>query len=205
MQISGTDDIAYRSGQILEFNEIRQQIDNANTSVIKYGAKTGLSKGTIHSDMATSIFQHGDIKYTLRNQLQIHGRPFAEPGDSGALVFLSHGNLPLRVIGVVEGGINPGICLVTPISAVLKRLGLSSPLQMKAFGNVPYEQRTLENMEQRICLLENASESLKSDVKEIKTKLTQQDQKLDTIISFLEKGQTDSLGTTEVLLKCISK
>jgi hypothetical protein len=172
----------------LELDEIRQYINNADTFVIKYGAETGISRGKIHSDMTTLNSKHGNLTFALRNQIEIYGEAFAKPGDSGALVFHCHENFPVSVIGLIEGGTNFDTCLVTPICAILKSIGLSPPLQMKAFESVPYEIQKLDNMEQRICHLEKSSESLKSDVKEIKTKLTQQDQKLDKIISFLEKG-----------------
>ncbi|XP_060587128.1 uncharacterized protein LOC132742680 [Ruditapes philippinarum] len=177
----GTEDIAYWSGKILELDEIRQLINTTETYVIKYGAETGITKGKILNDMTTTCFKHGNLNFTLQNQVAIYGVKFAEAGDSGALVFHCHENMPLSVIGVIEGGTNFDTCLVTPICAVLKSLGLSPPLQMKAFENVPYEQRKLENMEERICRIEKTSERLESEFNAIQSKL-------DKIISFFEKG-----------------
>ena len=68
--------------------------------------------------------QHCGFGFNLKNQiaiLQIGENPFAEPGDSGALVLIE-GKQDSVAIGIVEGGTR-GRVFVTPICDILRAVG----------------------------------------------------------------------------------
>jgi hypothetical protein len=75
---------------------------------------------------------HG-FGYILMNQmvvLKIGDKPFAEPGDSGALALIEGGQDSIA-IGIVEGGMN-GRVFVTPICDILRAVGCTE-LKMHRF------------------------------------------------------------------------
>jgi hypothetical protein len=104
---------------------IAHPIDILDEPVEKYGRTSGLTKGEISAfEMEFANVEYPDGSYiTLDDQIEIKGfdgRRFARPGDSGALVFSSIGNL---AIAMINGGDPFGYSFASPFPDVLDMLG----------------------------------------------------------------------------------
>ncbi|XP_053386517.1 uncharacterized protein LOC123538824 [Mercenaria mercenaria] len=119
--------LTYDSGVVCEASAIRPR-----TEVYKYGMATGITRGSfaLQGAVVRKERMEGNrhsFGYSLKNQLvvlQIGVEPFAEPGDSGALVLIDGGHHDSVAIGIVEGGIQ-GRVFVTPICDILRAFGCS--------------------------------------------------------------------------------
>ncbi|XP_060585530.1 uncharacterized protein LOC132741399, partial [Ruditapes philippinarum] len=125
--------LCFNSGEVCETNEIKRR-----TEVYKFGMSSGITRGSFALQGAVvrkSQMQghcHG-FGFRLMNQivvLKIGENPFAEPGDSGALVLIE-GRQDSIAIGIVEGGMN-GRVFVTPICDILRAVGCTE-LKMHQF------------------------------------------------------------------------
>lgn len=111
-------------------------------AVTKFGAATDFTRGTVSMDgpnlSVKAIYENielfKDFKITLHNLIEVKTAdisptgellPFAQPGDSGALVFCKGEEDELFCVGIVEGGTTSGTCFIMPIAPVLEELKLS--------------------------------------------------------------------------------
>ena len=116
-------------------DELRQ---NRRTDVIKVGSQSGLTRGSLYLTETFVRVSNRDMilpggdKVEFYNQMEIQShagsKAFFELGDSGSLVFMPLKDNELHCIGLAIGKTSYSSCLVTPISAVLERLGLKGKL-----------------------------------------------------------------------------
>lgn len=95
--------------------------------VIKYGPKSGLTRGWIESIDHARLVHHDFGSFYFRSQVAIcgdSGRPFAGPGDSGALVFSDEKGVPREPVAMIWGG-KEGLTFASPLEVCLTRLGVS--------------------------------------------------------------------------------
>ncbi|XP_060590498.1 uncharacterized protein LOC132745569 [Ruditapes philippinarum] len=133
---AGFDDdhpLCFNSGDIREMKNI-----NPRTEVYKLGMSSGITRGSFELQGAAVRRRQmqgrsHSFGFHLKNQiviLPIGHDPFAEPGDSGALV-LMEGEKDSVAIGIVEGGMH-GFVFVTPICDILRAAGCTE-LKMYQF------------------------------------------------------------------------
>ena len=119
----------FQKGKIIPLKELAQCW---RSEVIKVGAKTGLTRGSLYSyglyvrrQHQDGIEEHGP---ELFNQLEIipvsDSTKFFDQGDSGALVFMHLNDQDLYCIGLAVGCTSYGSCIVTPIEHVFNELKL---------------------------------------------------------------------------------
>lgn len=148
--------MSYDSGKIADFSSRLGPGD-----VIKYGAVSHLTNGKVISlanIVSVKAFEKLDINnqydLTLHNLLEIittdNTRPFADPGDSGALVFCRGENNDLFCVGMVEGGTSQKTTVVVPIAAILQELNVH---KLKSFHKTRVSQR-FEHIESRLSVIE---------------------------------------------------
>ncbi|XP_053388956.1 uncharacterized protein LOC128551998 [Mercenaria mercenaria] len=129
--------LTYNSGNVCESSDI-----HLRTEVYKYGMATGITRGSFALQGAVVRKEKMEVNghhfgYSLKNQLvvlQIGSEPFAEAGDSGALVMIEDDHHDSVAIGIVEGGIK-GRVFVTPICDILRAFRCSD-LKMYKFNNL---------------------------------------------------------------------
>ena len=130
---SAENPLVFNSGEII------QNLDDIKIpcTVVKCGATTGLTIGLLRSyGSAVHIRRpsfHPDDRVRLHQQLEVFSitEPFAEEGDSGSLVFsvCTVGDTTEgKALGLLVGGTDNGISIVTPIWAILNKLQLPLPL-----------------------------------------------------------------------------
>ena len=125
----------------LVFNsrETIQSFDNIKipSHVVKYGVTTGLTIGLLRSyGSAVHICRpsfHPDDRVRMHQQLEVFSiaEPFAKEGDSGTLVFsvcTVGDTTDIKALGLLAGGTDSGISIVTTIWAIFNKLQL--PLQL---------------------------------------------------------------------------
>ncbi|XP_060574489.1 uncharacterized protein LOC132732140 [Ruditapes philippinarum] len=124
--------LCFNSGAVCETSEIKRR-----TEVYKFGMNSGITRGSF--DLQGAALRKGQMQghqgfgFNLKNQmvvLQIGKNPFAERGDSGALVLIE-GEEDSIAIGIVEGGMN-GCVFVTPLCDILRAVGCTE-LKMHRF------------------------------------------------------------------------
>ena len=110
------------------------RLNRKENRVFKFGSETELRDGIIEFDTVSVkeldsyplAFGYAVIK--LFKQIEVKplsdGLPFADKGDSGALVFLVERNTKHAYIGIVEGGTTYGTVIVTPIVPILEELNV---------------------------------------------------------------------------------
>lgn len=129
------DPMVFRSGKICERGNLHK-----GDVVLKYGACSEVTRGVFRTNGGAIRQNHmvgklGNFDFLLRNQIEIlnvGSRPFAEHGDSGALVFVQD-NGELLAIGVLEGDMGDSRYMITPICDVLRALGMPEGSKMKSF------------------------------------------------------------------------
>jgi len=89
--------------------DLSYELPTTNVEVWKYGATTGLTRGTLEcSTYSYSLWNSQTNRWTTHPEgfpvIGREGRPFADEGDSGATLFAREG----RVIGMVTGLIRLG-------------------------------------------------------------------------------------------------
>ncbi|XP_060585757.1 uncharacterized protein LOC132741571 [Ruditapes philippinarum] len=117
--------LCFNSGAVCETSEIKRR-----TEVYKFGMISGITRGSfaLQGAVVRKSQMQGDchgFSFNLMNQLlvlQIGEKPFAEHGDSGALV-LTEGGQDSIAIGIVAGGMNSRRVFVTPICDILRAFG----------------------------------------------------------------------------------
>ncbi|XP_060597120.1 uncharacterized protein LOC132751036 [Ruditapes philippinarum] len=117
--------LCFNSGAVCETSEIKRR-----TEVYKFGMISGITRGSfaLQGAVVRRSQMQGDchgFRFNLMNQLlvlQIGEKPFAEHGDSGALV-LTEGGQDSIAIGIVAGGMNSRRVFVTPICDILRAFG----------------------------------------------------------------------------------
>lgn len=131
-----------------------------------------------------------DYEIILHNLLEIRTTvghsSFAEPGDSGALVFCTGENNELCCVGVVEGGTKHKTCVVMPITPILQQLNLVS---LKCFD----KNRMLEHFERQIgesfAQLKNeiiqTSNTIHSAYSSLETRISQNEQITQTALATI--------------------
>jgi hypothetical protein len=143
--------LCFSSGEVCETNEIKRR-----TEVYKFGMSSGITRGSFALQGAVvrkSQMQghcHG-FGFRLMNQievLKIGENPFAEPGDSGALVLIE-GRQDSIAIGIVEGGMN-GRVFVTPICDILRAVGCTE-LKMHRFTPKYTKLYTRSEVAMEVC------------------------------------------------------
>ncbi|XP_060573104.1 uncharacterized protein LOC132731021 [Ruditapes philippinarum] len=115
--------LCFNSGEVCEISNLKRR-----TEVYKFGMSSGITRGSfalyggiVRKDM---LGQGNGFGINLKNQMkivQIGENPFAEYGDSGALVMIE-GTHDSAAIGIVEGGMK-GCAFVTPICDILRAVG----------------------------------------------------------------------------------
>ena len=173
-------------------------------NIVKYGAATEHTIGLLGQvSFAARGYTCGykppflSERKLLTKQIEVFsvkGQAFAEPGDSGSLVFAvteEHNRQRIRALGMLVGGTKHGSVMVTPIWAVLGILRdkqliksssslLSFPLPPAASDSSESEQDSDEAGETTLPVRNNAViNELKSEVTEIKTKMNITDQKIE--------------------------
>ncbi|XP_053386084.1 uncharacterized protein LOC128550655 [Mercenaria mercenaria] len=129
--------LTYNSGVVCEASAI-----SPRTEVYKYGMAIGITRGSfaLQGAVVRKERMEGNrhsFGYSLKNQLvvlQIGLEPFAEAGNSGALVLIEGDHHDSVAIGIVEGGIK-GRVFVTPICDILRAFGCSD-IKMYQFNNL---------------------------------------------------------------------
>lgn len=115
-------------------------------------------------------------KCLLHGQMEIFPCPpakkFANPGDSGALVFLVNEHTDdIWAIGMVVAGVNSGASIVTPIWAILESFNL--PKKLLSFENkriqkiehgMKYIQKQMESMHQQTQTLAGMHQKTQQDL-----------------------------------------
>lgn len=120
------DTLVYRSGKILKLDKTNIS-QHWKCDVVKFGAETTLRLGKLRNLRipfeSKHVFGHM-LDIVFHKQLQIYpssaDKPFAQSGDSGALVFIVTDN-GLELIGLLHAG-TPEFAVVTPINDVLLAL-----------------------------------------------------------------------------------
>ena len=131
--------LKFTSGKVLVRDELK---DNRRTDVIKVGSQSGLTRGSLYLTETfvrinnREMILPGGERVEFYNQMEIQShagsKAFFELGDSGSLVFMALRNDELHCLGLAIGKTSYSSCLVTPISAVLDKLGLRD--QLLQFG-----------------------------------------------------------------------
>lgn len=122
-------------GNILTCEDLKKP-EYGLKDVIKIGAETGLSKGSIVmvgtdvrklKEKIITMNTPNDKPVTFYRQIEIspdEAVSFFDLGDSGSLVFMQIGS-ELHCIGMAIGITHPQrTCIVTPIKSVFEKLGL---------------------------------------------------------------------------------
>jgi hypothetical protein len=128
--------MTFCNGKICELEEL-----NKGSVVIKYGWCTEITRGVFRlkgGAVRTSnpVGEHGGAGFLLHNQIEILSAGedvFAANGDSGAFVFIEE-NDELSLVGMLEGGLDDGRFIVTPVKDILKALELPIEGTLKTFG-----------------------------------------------------------------------
>ncbi|XP_060572772.1 uncharacterized protein LOC132730784 [Ruditapes philippinarum] len=110
--------------------------------VVKFGSITELREGRIKfgvmgvKELECYPLVIGCASIQLLKQIEVENVspnfPFADPGDSGSLVFVVDSNSQHTCIGIVEGGTTYGTVVVTPIVPILDELNVPC---LKRFAN----------------------------------------------------------------------
>ena len=176
--------IVFNSGEIIQyFDDIKLPC-----TVVKYGATTGLTIGLLRSfGSAVQVRRpsfHPDDNVRLHQQLEVFKieEDFAQEGDSGSLVFCvctGGKSIELKALGLLVGGTTNGNGIVTPIWAILNKLGL--PLELFCFDG---HRKPITPADENHRL-----ESLKADVDDLKIGLSQVNSRLDAISSSMAKKE----------------
>lgn len=112
-----------------------------NSTVVKYGYSTEVTRGAFRifgSVVAghNAVGTNNGASFLLLNQLEvlkIGDIPFAEAGDSGALVFVKSDSSHLKAVGLLEGSMGDGRYMVTPIQDIFRAIGLRDGHMFKQF------------------------------------------------------------------------
>ena len=194
--------------------------------IVKYGAETEHTIGYLNPiNVAVRGFRFkGKLPFTTRpkqliKQIDIRSldsQPFAEPGDSGSLVFAVTGepnNYEVRALGLLVGGTKHGSATITPIWAVLGLLKrhIKSPLSLYCFnGEAPippsatsrvadWVEDTDETTETRLA---NLKDQLKKTTNAFNERFTMIESKVDSIHTKLEVHQASINSKFEELMTC---
>lgn len=95
--------------------------------VIKYGPKSGLTRGRIEAADHGQLMHYDFGTYYLASQIAIRGddgRPFSGRGDSGALVFTDDPGSAREPVAMIWGG-KDGLTFASPLEVCSSRLGVS--------------------------------------------------------------------------------
>lgn len=95
--------------------------------VIKYGPKSGLTRGRIEATGHGQWMYYDFGTYYLASQIAIRGddgEPFSERGDSGALVFTDDPGSAREPVAMIWGG-KDGLTFASPLEVCLSSLGVS--------------------------------------------------------------------------------
>ena len=142
--------------------------------VFKFGSETELRDGTIEFDTVSVkevdsyplALGYAEIK--LFKQIEVKplsdGLPFANKGDSGALVFLVERNNRHAYIGIVEGGTSYGTVIVTPIVPILQEIDVPCLKNFETESN-------LSSIHDKITNLEGNVQSVRGEVQNIATQI----------------------------------
>ncbi|XP_060555803.1 uncharacterized protein LOC132716510 isoform X2 [Ruditapes philippinarum] len=140
--------------------------------VVKFGSRTELRDGKIKfggmgvKKIKSCPLFSGCATITLFNQIEVEnytpGLPFADQGDSGALVFVVDNNSQHTCIGIVEGGTTYGTVVVTPIVPILEELNVPG---LKSFE----KETTLSHIHDNINNLGAHINTVASDVQSMHT------------------------------------
>ncbi|XP_045169699.2 uncharacterized protein LOC123532349 [Mercenaria mercenaria] len=162
-------------------------------AVRKFGATSDKTDGTVVMEAPSlsvkyyRTWEHlSDFKMVLHNLLEVktlsvsaQGErvPFADFGDSGALVFCDGHDGEMLCVGVVEGGISTDTVAVMPIMPILNEL------------NVPgFKNFELEKMRGDIDVLKQAIERLKEKDKHMKDTVNHTFQELKKQIDGIQRA-----------------
>lgn len=203
----------FTSGEIVhDFEEI-----NCPCTVVKYGIQTGHTIGILRS-CGPAVHKRSpsfnpDDRIQLHQQIEVFARkgdqdkPFADEGDSGSLVFLVSriGNkTSIRALGLLVGGTNYGSGIVTPIWAVLKKLGL--PQQLMPFHERAAESQSLNNDNERLQKIESDVASHKVNTEQRFCIIEQKIDNIDTSMHARFQEQTHHIDSQfERIVKIMSK
>ncbi|XP_053394969.1 uncharacterized protein LOC128555724 [Mercenaria mercenaria] len=176
--------INYEHWQICSMDRLNLRTER----VVKFGAKTEFRNGVIEFDRLSvkhlnCSLQNEYTTITLHKQIEVRPQilsvAFAEPGDSGALVFLGGENDSEHTcIGIIEGGTTNGTVVVTPIVAILDELKVSS---LKSFE----AENTISEIHGRIENVGNEVQTVRSEVQNVSTKINT----MGSSISGMQEGQ----------------
>lgn len=182
----------FTSGEIIhDFEEIKHPC-----TVVKYGAETRHTVGILRS--CGSAVHKRSPSFNLNDKVQLHqqleilaikdGRPFAAEGDSGALVFLfsrTGDKTCIRALGLLVGGTTYGSTIVTPIWAVLKKLGL--PQQLMSFHDRGAESKSVNIENERLRKIESDVAEQNVNITNIKINLKQSMEYTEQRFGSIEK------------------
>lgn len=198
----------FNSGEIVhDFEEIK-----CPCTVVKYGIQTGHTIGILHS-CGSAVHKRSpsfnpDDRIQLHQQLEVFARkddqdqPFAAEGDSGSLVFLlSHtdNKTNIRALGLLVGGTNYGSGIVTPIWAVLKKLGL--PQQLMSFHDKGAKSKSANNDNERLRKIESDVAAQNVDITTIKVNLKQSIENTEHRFEVIENKIDDQTNHIDSQLK----
>ncbi|XP_053383644.1 uncharacterized protein LOC123537265 isoform X2 [Mercenaria mercenaria] len=142
--------LLFNSGDVLDVSAKLE----GRPEVYKFGIATGITRGSF--GLQGSVIRRKQVLegqwegfgYRLKNLIEIlaiGGKPFAQIGDSGALVMKEGTGGDSVAIGMVQAGLHDGSrVFVSPICDILKSLGC--PLSMKKFNS---DSTNSPNMSQR--------------------------------------------------------
>ena len=211
--------MVYTSGEIVKgFDDIPPM----PCTVVKYGIGTEHTLGilrlhgcAVHRH-STHFFPHDSIR--LHQQFEVYSvkdKPFANQGDSGAMVFLvsqENTEIKLKALGLLVGGTDHGTTIVTPIWAILERLNL--PLNLLPFDNSLKTTDLLSNDNDRLQQLERDVDTLKAGVSTLHSRLeetTQTTQRTEQNIVIMDtkieeiKNSVANKQDIEMILQLLSK
>ncbi|XP_053373325.1 uncharacterized protein LOC128546561 [Mercenaria mercenaria] len=140
---AGFDDenpLTYNSGKVLKASEINRR---RKSELYKFGMATGVTRGAFAYQGAAVRLEKMEgqsygLGFCLKNQivaLKIGDSPFADVGDSGALVLSAGEDIDSVAVGIVVGGLQ-GSVFVTPIHDILMALGCTDG--MYQFNTSPF-------------------------------------------------------------------
>ncbi|XP_060603964.1 uncharacterized protein LOC132756836 isoform X2 [Ruditapes philippinarum] len=170
LQDGTTSEMQFHRGKVAGFSRLRFG------RVKKFGAATDTTDGTIVMEAPIlsvkycKDFQYsGDYQMILHNLLEVKTLsvtpqggivPFADSGDSGALVFCDGNDGEMLCVGIIEGGITAGTVVVMPIMPIL------DILKVKDFTNFE-----LENTKHEVENTKHEVENLKQQIEQLKQKI----------------------------------
>ncbi|XP_060560066.1 uncharacterized protein LOC132720096 [Ruditapes philippinarum] len=143
--------------------------------VVKFGSTTELRDGKIIFDamgvkeLESCPLFSGCATITLFNQIEVkdhtHGLPFADRGDSGALVFVvDDNNSQHTCIGIVEGGTTYGTVVVTPIVPILEELNVPCLKSFETEINLSHIHDNINNLKAHINIVESGVQGMHGDI-----------------------------------------